>query len=153
MLVFFLKRTVQQSLSIILVLEFPLLKERHKHSAAQLQKVLGRRGVFFKVLCQETHVTNVMNTWKPWNPLGLPPASSTQGAFLSKVKSQESIFKKAYLVICVLVLKSRDLIERRTSMQPKYCKRKKHKSWTPGAEMKRHLLTTSRVLLEAIHIS
>jgi len=44
----------------------------------------------------------------------------TLQSFLSEVKSQESMFKRAYLVICVLVLKSRDLIERRTSMHPKY---------------------------------
>jgi len=29
---------------------------------------------------------------------------------------------KSYLAICVLVLKSRDLIERKTSIHPKYCK-------------------------------
>lgn len=33
-------------------------------------------------------------------------------------------FTKSYLAICVLVLKSRDLIERKTSMHPKYCKEK-----------------------------
>lgn len=31
---------------------------------------------------------------------------------------------KSYLAICVLILKSRDLIERKTSIHPKYCKEK-----------------------------
>lgn len=44
-------------------------------------------------------------------------------------KQSRSYFKKhtctkSYLAICVLVLKSRDLIERKTSIHPKYCKEK-----------------------------
>lgn len=49
---------------------------------------------------------------------------------LSTLETQfRTYFKKhtctePYLAICVLVLKSRDLIERKTSIHPKYCKEK-----------------------------
>lgn len=55
---------------------------------------------------------------------------------------RSSCSRWAYLVICVLVLKSRDLMERRTSMHPKYCKRRKknrrHEPW--GLARDTHIL-------------
>ncbi len=41
---------------------------------------------------------------------------------LGSVQSKQ---KTRYLVTCVLVLKSKDLIDFRTSMQPMYCKKNK----------------------------
>lgn len=95
-----------------------------------------------KVVMSEIHITDVDRHVEILTTLGsdsLSPSPALKGqnfsleisrlltpkSFLSEVKSQESVFKRAYLVICVLVLKSRDLIERRTSMHPKYCKGKK----------------------------
>ena len=108
-------------------------------------KRVWKWGVFFRGLCQDIHVTNIehsgdLRQWVltpcPWSPAlkgqTFPLEISSgllQKSFLSQVKSQESIFKRAYLVICVLVLKSSDLIERRTSMHPRYCKERKCKSW------------------------
>lgn len=52
----------------------------------------------------------------------LPGLSTVWTQFRSYFKNHT--FTKSYLAICVLVLKSRDLIERKTSMHPKYCKEK-----------------------------
>lgn len=79
----------------------------------------------------ETHVTNVDEQVEILNTLEISRLLTLK-SFLSKVKSQESMFRRAYLVICVLVLKSRDLIERRTSMHPKYCKGKETQIMSPG---------------------
>lgn len=98
-----------------------------------------------KVLKPEVHLTDVGKHMEILNPPGFDPLSGSPAlkgqtllleiprllmlkSFPPEVRSQECMLKRAYLVICVLVLKSRDLIEWRTSMQPKYCKGKKKKT-------------------------
>lgn len=60
------------------------------------------------------------------NPL--PRVLPSFWPFYSAGRIQKLLLKcsctKSYLATCILVLKSRDLIDRKTSIQPKYCKEK-----------------------------